>query len=142
PKRVLKTLFGKNGVQTLDGYAHKQRKAIYRMLLEPRRMKQLLDITYDQWDIAIEQWKGKDQVQLLHETEKIMCRIVCSWTEVPLWANELERRAHDLGSMIDASGAFGPRHWRGRLARKRSEAMIGKANTRVCSRNLKARAYK
>ncbi|HLR09370.1 MAG TPA: cytochrome P450 [Bacillota bacterium] len=139
PKRVLKTLFGKNGVQTLDGYAHKQRKALYRMLLEPRRMKQLLDITYDQWDIAIEQWKGKDQVQLLHEAEKIMCRIVCRWTEVPLWANELERRAHDLGSMIDAFGAIGPRHWRGRLARKRSEAWIRQVITRVRSGSLQVR---
>src|SRR5699024_4533177 len=38
---------------------------------------------------------------------------------VPLWARELNKRAADLGKLIDAFGAVGPRHWQGRSARTR-----------------------
>lgn len=38
PKIVLKTLFGEDGVQTLDGKAHEHRKSIFMELMTPKRM--------------------------------------------------------------------------------------------------------
>lgn len=40
PKVVLKTLFGEDGVQTLDGKAHRHRKDIFMDLMSPERMEE------------------------------------------------------------------------------------------------------
>ena len=45
PKRVLKTLFGLDGVQTLDGEAHRHRKAMFMSLMTKERLDTLKTIT-------------------------------------------------------------------------------------------------
>ncbi|MBP1950181.1 cytochrome P450 [Virgibacillus litoralis] len=124
PKRIQKTLLGENGVQTLDGAGHKHRKKLFMSLMTPERINDLIGITSNQWQIAIENWEQKKEVVLFDAAREIMCRIACEWAGVPLWAKELQQRTTDLSAMIDAFGAVGPRHWRGRQARKRSEQWI------------------
>lgn len=121
PNRIKESLFGKKGVQGMDGPAHKHRKQLFMSLMTPERLNELRDITAKQWEVAIDNWQGKSKLSLFHESEKIMCRIACQWAGVPLFASELEQRTHDLAAMIDAFGAVGPRHWKGRIARNRSE---------------------
>lgn len=124
PKRVQKTLFGQNGVQTMDDAKHKHRKQLFMSLMTPERIEEISDLTTKQWQYATRKWEQMNRVVLFQETQEIMCRIACEWAGVPLWAKELKRRANDFGSMIDAFGAVGPRHWQGRRARKRSEEWI------------------
>ncbi len=124
PNRVKETLFGKKGVQGLDGAAHKHRKQLFMSLMTPERLNNLKDITEKQWEIAVANWQEMKKFIFFHEAEKIMCRIACQWAGVPLFAKELDRRTNDLAAMIDAFGAVGPRHWRGRTARNRSEQWI------------------
>ncbi|MFC4559555.1 cytochrome P450 [Virgibacillus kekensis] len=124
PKRIQKSLFGENGVQTMDGAAHKHRKAMFMSMMTPERIDDLLAIAEQQWDIAVKDWQKKGRIVLFREAEKVMCRIACQWAGVPLWAKELKQRTEDMSAMIDAFGAVGPRHWQGRTARDRSEKWI------------------
>ncbi|SEI14288.1 fatty-acid peroxygenase [Halobacillus karajensis] len=124
PKRVQKTLFGKNGVQTMDGPAHKHRKELFMSLMTPDRLEKLNDFTIQQWNVAIDKWGKMDQVVLMDEAREIMLRVACQWAGVKLWARELKLRTNDLGAMVDAFGAVGPRFWQGRQARIRTESWI------------------
>ncbi|WP_163971455.1 cytochrome P450 [Oceanobacillus halotolerans] len=138
PPRIQKSLFGVNAVQTMDGKAHQHRKKLFMSLMTPERIQLLKEITEQQWDIAIDKWENMDgRIELFTETEEMMTRIACQWAGVPLRASELTARASDLGALIDAFGAVGPRHWHGRIARPRIEAWIMNVIDQVRNGNLK-----
>src|SRR5699024_6642019 len=120
PKRIQKSLFGKNGVQMLDGPHHFHRKQMFMSLMSQEHLQRLGRITNEHWNLAIRKWEGMDTVVLFDEMEKVMCRIACQWAGVPLWAHELNQRTADLGKLVDAFGAVGPRYWQGRTARERT----------------------
>lgn len=124
PKRVQKTLFGQNGVQTMDDEKHKHRKQLFMSLMTPERLVEIRELTSKQWQYAIQKWERMDRVVFFKETQGIMCRLACQWAGVPLWAKDLKLRANDFGAMIDAFGAIGPRYWYGRRARKRTEQWV------------------
>lgn len=124
PKRVQKTLTGEKGVQGLDGHEHQHRKHMFMSLMSDERLKDIVDLTKKQWEIAIVKWQTVDQVVLFDEVQEMLCRISCQWAGVPLREDEVKQRADDLGKMVDGFGAVGPRHWQGKGARKRSEQWI------------------
>ncbi|WP_085522320.1 cytochrome P450 [Tuberibacillus sp. Marseille-P3662] len=124
PKRIQKTLFGKGAIQTMDEEAHKHRKALFMSLMTSERLQGLTDITREKWEEAISQWMNKDRVVFFKETQEIMCRTACHWAGVPLEEKEVTKRADDLGALVDAFGAVGPRHWRGRRARARTNKWV------------------
>jgi fatty-acid peroxygenase len=45
PKRVLKTLFGEDGVQTLDDQEHHHRKAMFMSLMSREALRSMREIT-------------------------------------------------------------------------------------------------
>lgn len=124
PKRVLKTLFGENGVQGLDDAEHKHRKALFMSLMTPERLKNLADLTRKQWESYSGKWERMNRVILFEEVQELLCRAACEWSGVPLDEKEVKLRADDFGFMIDAFGAVGPRHWEGRAARWRTECWM------------------
>ncbi|RYG74203.1 cytochrome P450 [Lentibacillus lipolyticus] len=139
PNRIKESLFGKHGVHVQDGAEHKHRKQMFMSLMTPERLNELMNIAEKQWEIALDSWKQKSKIVLFRETEKIMCRMACQWAGVPLWANKLSQRTSDLSAMIDAFGAIGPRHWKGRTARNRSEQWIKSIIKQVRNGDLQAR---
>jgi fatty-acid peroxygenase len=124
PKRILKTLFGENGVQALDGGAHKHRKLMFMSLMTPQNLNVLSKYTVEQWQIVSSKWENKNKLVLFDEVQEILCRVACQWAGVPLQDKEVCKRSKDLGKMVDAFGAVGPRHWQGRCARLRTEKWI------------------
>ncbi|RYL88827.1 cytochrome P450 [Sporolactobacillus sp. THM7-4] len=124
PKRVQKTLLGQNGVQGLDGAVHKHRKHMFMKLMSPERLKDIVSLTKKQWMKTSKKWEEKEHIILFDEVQEMMCRIACEWAGVPISDSEVKERANDLGEMVDAFGAIGPRHWRGRNARAKSEQWI------------------
>lgn len=124
PKRIQKTLFGENGVQGLDGAAHRHRKLLFMSLMTPGRLNDIVDLTYTQWRKTIQKWESRDRIILFDDVQEILCRVACEWAGVPLKEAEAGKRADDLGKMVDGFGAVGPRHWQGKEARKRSEQWI------------------
>lgn len=121
PKRIQKSLFGIGGVQGLDGKAHQHRKQLFMSLMTKERIHELLLLADKQLELAVKRWEKMDTVYFYPETEKLSFQLACQWTGVPLWAKELNKRAHDMGAMVDALGAVGKRYIQGTKARKRTE---------------------
>lgn len=131
PRRVRATLLGEGGVQGLDGTAHRVRKAMLMSLMTPASVGDLADRFAGEWDAAIGRWERADRVVLFDEVNLMLCRAVCGWAGVPLPTTDVARRTADLFAMIDSATVPGPRHWRGRRARRRAERWIGDLVVRV-----------
>lgn len=136
PNRVVQTLFGKNGVQALDGEAHKHRKEMFMSIMSPDGIKSLIDITKKQWEIAVDKWIQMDEVILYEEAQEIMYRTACEWAGVPVQEEKVRELTKDLGEMFESPAAIGPNHWVGRNARNRVEKWMGKLIDEVRSENM------
>jgi fatty-acid peroxygenase len=112
------TLVGKGGVQELDGAAHQGRKAMFMTLTT--HIETLVDLTASYWREAMATWRGP--VVLFDEAARVFARAGCDWTGLPLPAEQVGARTRDLVAMVDGFGTAGRRHWRARVARRRSEA--------------------
>ncbi|KUN14032.1 cytochrome [Streptomyces canus] len=122
PGPVLSTLFGHGAVHTLDGQPHRERKGMFLSLLTgPETVAALVDRVTAVWDEAVESWPGRPIV-LFDEASRILTRGVCQWAGIPL--EDGDSTARDLVAMVDGFATPGPRHWRARRARARSEAWL------------------
>jgi len=124
PKRVQKSLFGEKAIQTMDGEAHIHRKVLFMSLMTSTHQERLANLVMEQLQSSISKWAEADKIVLFHEVQKILCRVACDWAGVPLKESEVVQRAEDFSAMVDAFGAIGPRHWKGRRARNRAEEWI------------------
>lgn len=124
PKRVQKTLTGENAIQGMDGEAHIHRKALFLSLMTPDNQKCLAMLVQDEWGTVVHKWKNLKEVNLFEEAKVILCKTACLWAGVPLLESEITSRAEDFAAMVDAFGAVGPRHWKGRSSRTRTEEWI------------------
>lgn len=125
PKRVLKTLFGMNSVQTLDNAAHRNRKALFMSLMTEERLQDVAAIAKAQWEVSLQKWTGMDTIVLYEESKRLLTRTACIWAGMPLTGEEDMRKAEQLSALFEAGGAVGPRHWRGRAERKQAEEWVG-----------------
>ncbi|MEK4131091.1 cytochrome P450 [Solibacillus sp. FSL W8-0474] len=125
PNRVAETLFGKDGVQSLDGDAHKHRKEMFMSIMSRERLEILNKITAKQWEMALEKWQQMDEIVLYEESLEIMCRTACEWAGVPVEEKEMKKLAKDLRAMFESATAIGPAHWAGRHARNQVEKWMG-----------------
>lgn len=123
PRRIRKTLLGDGGVHGLDAAAHRHRKAMFLSVLGPQCLEPLRRRLQDVWMHAGASWSGRT-IDLFAEARRRLFRAVTGFAGVPFAEAEVESRSSDLMAMVDAFGAVGPRHWRGRLARRRSERWI------------------
>ncbi len=138
PKRIQKTLFGENAIQGMNGKAHFHRKQLFLSLMSTAEQQRLTMIINRKLEAAIGTWRRLNQIVLFDEMKKILCESACKWAGVPLQQTELYGRAEDFYAMVDSFGAIGPRHFRGRSARKRTEAWIGRIIDAVRSGKLRA----
>src|SRR5690606_24148666 len=64
PEPLRATLFGKGAVQSLDGTAHRRRKALFMEILKPDRVAMLAAETRTQWEAVGSRWAPCDTVAL------------------------------------------------------------------------------
>lgn len=138
PKRVQKTLFGVGAIQSMDGDAHIHRKSLFISLMTPSHQNQLAKLTMEKLEDSIKIWENKEQIILFDELNEILCRAACQWAGVPLKESEAEKLAKEFSLMIDAFGAVGIRHWKGRRFRAKSEEWIKGIIEEVRSGKIKA----
>ena len=125
PKRIQKTLFGQNAIQTLDSNAHIHRKNLFLSLLTPENDKRIADLTLEQWRQSASKWEGVEEIELFAEAKNILCWVSCRWAGIPLQKSDLKEIANNFYAMIDAFGGLGPRYWKGKYARGKIEHWIG-----------------
>src|SRR4051812_6876567 len=121
PHPVVSTLFGKGAVHTLDGAAHRHRKALFVTLLMGDGIDTLAKLAGEAFDERAEQWRGGPAVSLFDESAKAIAQAVTQWVGVPDEQGDLDALAADLVAMVDGFATMGPRHWRALAARRRRE---------------------
>lgn len=131
PGRVVQSFFGKKGVQTLDGDAHKHRKEMIMSVMSPDKLDQLAGIAKREWKAAAERWERMDEVVLYEEAQKLLCKIACEWAGVPLREIEVKERAEALGALFETAAKVGPPYWLGRNARDQLQHWIGERIAQV-----------
>ncbi|MDJ0385601.1 cytochrome P450 [Streptomyces sp. G-G2] len=125
PEPVLDTLFGRGAVHTLDGAAHRVRKALFLALLKDGAgVAALADHVAVHWSEAVGRWADGRRVVLFDEAALILARSVCAWTGVPLSDDACWQMAEDCTAMVDGFATPGPRHLRARAARARQEEAL------------------
>ena len=124
PKRIQKTLFGVNAIQTMDDKKHIHRKMLFMSLLEQGYQTQLTEITIERWQDTISKWESAQQIVLFDEVNNILCQSVCEWAGVPLRVSEVKDRANDFSIMVNTLESIGPKYWQGKKARTRTEKWI------------------
>lgn len=124
PRRIQTTLMGQDAIQTHDGAEHRCRKDMFMSVMTPGSRHRLMALLADEWETYLHKWEQEEKVELFPEVQEILCRAACAWAGVPLKEKEVGKRARDFGAMIDAFGGVGPRHARGKFARRRAESWI------------------
>jgi fatty-acid peroxygenase len=120
PMALQKTLFGRGGVQALDGAAHRHRKQLFLELVTPVEVSRLVEAVALEWRALLPRWCAQGRVVLYDELHELLTRAVCDWAGVPLEPDEAKARARDFAALFDLAGsALG--HIRSRRARGRSE---------------------
>lgn len=121
PLLVQETLFGRGGVQVLDGEAHRERKAAFMSLMTPSNLERFVDIAEREWRSAVSRWEQSGRVVLFDEARRVLCRSACLWSGVVTGDRELERVMEDCTAMVDGFASVGPRMLRALVARRRAE---------------------
>lgn len=135
PPSVLHSLQDVGSVQTLDDEAHRARKEAFLRAphahegiegpatsAPPASEEVPLDrVFHDHWERAEDGWNRHHLVRLLPAVERILLDSALDWLGID--ADDVRRGAltRECSALIDGAGAFGPRNWRGRLLRRRSE---------------------
>lgn len=121
-KIVLKTLFGENGVQTLDGQAHEHRKTIFMDLMTPKRMEEYHRILDKNLTQKLDRQQG--QFELFDLAKDVLFRSICEWAGIDLsqlTKKEVDQLAEYQISMISSAVTNPATHIKGIDNRKKSE---------------------
>ncbi|WP_374203472.1 cytochrome P450 [Streptomyces antimicrobicus] len=132
PEPVLDTLFGQGAVHTLDGDAHRIRKALFtELLMDPEAVATLTDTVVRHWREAAARWSERSRVTLFDEVAVVLATAVCAWAGLPHTGRAAARLARDCVAMVDGFATPGPRHWRARRARARQERVLARTVERA-----------
>lgn len=124
PEPLQKTLLGTSGVQTLDGAAHRRRKAMFLSLMTPDRVRTLGEMFRTALRAELPKWSRRAQIVLYDELQPLLTRTVCAWAGVPLPQQDVGRRTAQLTALYDYAGRAGGKHVRARLARRGAERWL------------------
>ncbi|MEU5806500.1 cytochrome P450 [Streptomyces sp. NPDC047718] len=131
PDPVLDTLFGRGAVHTLDGAAHRVRKALFLALLkDPAGVEALTEAVVAQWREAVA-GDGGGAVVLFDTAAEALAGAVCAWVGLAPTAEQARLIAHDCVAMVDGFATPGLRHLRARHSRTRQEAALAALVTAV-----------
>jgi fatty-acid peroxygenase len=124
PEPVRATLFGKGGVQGLDGEAHRHRKAMLMDVLGAASVSRLVARFVDECHRSASAWRTRERVVLYEEAQALLTRSVCDWAGVPVPRHDLALRTAQLASLFNDAAALDWRHLRARYARARAEQWL------------------
>ncbi|EWY38910.1 cytochrome P450 [Skermanella stibiiresistens SB22] len=121
PRTTFALLQDKGSVASLDGEAHRVRKRMFLSLMKPEAVREMGDALERAWRATLPAWSRMDRVVVRDEIGGVLCRAACDWAGVPLTEAEAVERTREFRAMIGGAGSVGPRAWRGRVLRARTE---------------------
>jgi fatty-acid peroxygenase len=120
PPPIVGSLFGRGGVQTLDGGSHVHRKGLLTGVLTAEAVGQVVAGVARRWDEQSIRWRGR--IDVFDEVAPMLLAAACDWVGLPVQPGP--SRAADMLAMVDGFGSPGPRHWRAHRARRRTERWV------------------
>lgn len=126
PERVLNTLFGQGGVQTLDGKAHAHRKTMFMNFMTKDSLKEIADLVEEEWMKVLPEWEKQESIVLYKEVKKILTVAVCRWTGVPIEDQNIDTLSEQLAGMFESAKKIGLKHMKGKHSRKKVESWLEK----------------
>lgn len=121
PSVTLRLLQDQGSVQSLDGDAHRSRKALFLDLLRGGAVREIGDLFAFGWRAALPEWRKQKRIVLHDAMTRLLCKTMCIWAGVPVANLGLLERTREMAAMIDGAGTVGPRAWRALLLRRRAE---------------------
>jgi fatty-acid peroxygenase len=122
PEPLQATLFGKGALQSLDGEEHLARKAMLLSLMEPERVRRLVELFEAELGAATRAWAARPRVVLYRALHPVFARTVCRWAGVPLPHADVPARTRQLVALFDAAAGAG--HLRSRRSRAEAERWL------------------
>lgn len=122
PKPILKTLFGEDGVQTLDGKDHHHRKSYFMDLMTPERMEDYHQILEEHLSRELDKQHG--EFELFDLSNRVLFYSICEWSGINLEqydSEKVEVLAKNQISMISGAVTSPIDHIKGIADRKESE---------------------
>lgn len=122
PKPVLKTLFGEDGVQTLEGEEHHHRKHYFMDLMSPERMDDYHILLDKNLTEALDKQDG--EFELFDLSNQVLFNTICEWSGIHVErydSETLEKLARNQISMISSAITSPTDHLKGITDRKHSE---------------------
>ncbi|ARF13605.1 cytochrome P450 [Sporosarcina ureae] len=122
PKPVLKTLFGEDGVQTLDGEEHHHRKNYFMDLMTPDRMEEYRELLAE--NVSKELDKQHGEFELFDLANRVLFTTISEWAGINLEKFDtkmVEKLARNQISMISGAVTSPIDHVKGVTDRKESE---------------------
>lgn len=124
PEPVLATLFGRGGVQTLDGVPHRLRKAFFIELLQPPTLAALGRAVALGWQDRLRSAPPGGRLPLYETAQQVLADAVCAWAGLPADPSSAPQRAGQLAALFDSAAGGPMRHLRARRARQALEAWL------------------
>lgn len=124
PDRVLNTLFGQDGVQTLDGEKHDHRKTMFMSFMTKDSLTEIANLVEEEWVKALEDWEKREQVILYEEVKKILTVAVCRWTGVPTEDKNIDTLSEQLADLYEAAAKTGKKFYKGEDSRTELETWL------------------
>jgi len=123
PSMTVRMLQGFGSVQTLDGAAHRERKALFlELLMEEGEIARLRTLAEEEWSAAASRWHPGAPLSVLEEAALVLARTTLRWLGLSPRRQVAPARAEECLSMIKGAGTLGPLTLaRGVLLRGRAE---------------------
>ena len=118
PGRLKRVLFGKGGVQSLDGSAHRHRKALLLSLMSPESLDRLDALVRDGLRARVPRWSRAENVELCAELDGTVAEAVAIWCGVPVEGEDMAKRAAQMTRLFARAASVGPPYWRAFLDRR------------------------
>ena len=133
PAIVQQTLFGRGSVHSLDGEAHRHRKATFvDVAYEDAQVERLSPLLTDEWQVELDAWVAGGDRTAYDAAVGAFGRAIMRWAGVPGTAAARTRWAGRLAQIVDGFGvpyspeyllATANRIWSDRHARRLIEAV-------------------
>lgn len=117
PEPVAATLFGRGGVQQLDGVDHRARKGFFVDLLDAEALSALSHGVIAHWMAALQGSGSEARLPLYATAQHVLAQAVFEWSGATPDTGDLSRRARQLASLFDDAARGLIPHLRARMAR-------------------------
>ncbi len=122
PGRVQKTLFGKGGVQGLDGREHRHRKKMFMSLMSNDTLQEIRQLVRKEWNHLLAH--TEKELHVREASQIVFTRVALRWCGIPFEEKKVSDWVDELNDLFEHVAHIGPKHWKARFSRNKAEKWL------------------